>query len=67
MNGVRTKKALAKTSLNGDTQRIVNGNGKVHSPARDRSDAATEENIFLFYPNLIGLYSEISRHSEHRG
>ncbi len=56
MNGVRTRKPPAEKLLNGNTQHIVNGNGKVSSPAGDRDDAAETENIFLFYPNLIGLY-----------
>lgn len=56
MNGARTRKPLAKKSRNGGTQHIMNGNGKVHLPAGDCNDAATEENIFLFYPNLIGSH-----------
>ena len=40
--------------MNGDGQHMMNGNGKVHIPAAGRSEAATTENIFLFYPNLIG-------------
>lgn len=51
MNGARTRK-----SRNGGTQHMMNGNGKVHLPAGDYNDAATEENIFLFYPNLIGSH-----------
>lgn len=54
MNGARTRKPLAEKSLDGDTQHMMNGNGKVHLPAGERNDAAPEENIFLFYPNLIG-------------
>jgi len=57
MNGVRTRKPPARL-LNGDPQHMLNGNGKVHLPAGDRNDAAETENIFLFYPNLIGLYSQ---------
>ena len=56
MNGVRTRKPIAEKAMDGGSQHMMNGNGKVPSPAGGRSEMATKENIFLFYPNLIGLH-----------
>ncbi|KAI9681091.1 MAG: CDP-diacylglycerol-inositol 3-phosphatidyltransferase [Caeruleum heppii] len=61
MSGVRTTKQraeedslLSESELDG----VMNGNGKLHSPSKSRAVIESSENIFLFYPNLIG-YSRI--------
>ncbi|MCJ1484041.1 CDP-diacylglycerol-inositol 3-phosphatidyltransferase [Schaereria dolodes] len=53
MNGVRTRKQ-AKGA--GAQQVIANGSGDPRGPLRERPESP--ENIFLFYPNIIG-YSRI--------
>lgn len=56
MNGLKMRKPLAAEAINGGSQHTMNGNGNVPSAAGGRSETAAEENIFLFYPNLIGLH-----------
>ncbi|MCJ1367226.1 CDP-diacylglycerol-inositol 3-phosphatidyltransferase [Acarospora aff. strigata] len=58
MNGVRTRNKVAESLSNGGSQHTISGNGKVHEPSEAHSETASTENIFLFYPNLIG-YSRI--------
>ncbi len=54
MNGVMTRKQAADKSRGEERQQLMNGNGKLHRPAGSRSESVPKENIFLFYPNLIG-------------
>ncbi|KAI9880253.1 MAG: CDP-diacylglycerol-inositol 3-phosphatidyltransferase [Pleopsidium flavum] len=58
MNGVRTRRRTAEESRGEERQQLMNGNGKVHGPTGRRRESLPTENIFLFYPNLIG-YSRI--------
>lgn len=58
----RTRRQAAKaqnaSSSSSDSEPEVksNGNGAAHGAA-DASDNAPRENIFLFYPNIIGMIS----------
>lgn len=58
--GARTRRQAAKVqgSSSSDSEPEVksNGNGVARGTA-DASDAAPRENIFLFYPNIIGTIS----------
>ncbi len=57
---VRTRKQkTALVSQQGESQTMANGNGTIHksSPRRDPFSpplGESKENIFLFYPNIIG-------------
>ena len=49
MDGVRTRsKAVERTEENGGM------NGHAHPGGNTLSESAETENIFLFYPNIIG-------------
>lgn len=37
----------------------MNGNGSVHAPSIDSDSSEERENIFLFWPNLIGRSSAL--------
>ena len=54
MNGSRSR----KHNRNGDDQRIIpNGNGSVRNVGHTvEKESGSSENIFLFYPNIIGMY-----------
>lgn len=56
MNGVRTRRQTAQGDKMAQQEVIYNGNGKLHEPTKASNDSS--ENIFLFYPNLIGMYGE---------
>ena len=53
MNGVRTKRQAAKADKMAQQDVISNGNGEVHKPTKPSKESS--ENIFLFYPNIIGM------------
>lgn len=60
----RTRRQAAKaqnTSSSSDSEHEVrsNGNGAARGAA-DASDDAPRENIFLFYPNIIGMTASIA-------
>ena len=59
MSTRQTRRQAAKAAeeaplLDDKHQANVNGNGAVHV-APEASDAAVEENIFLFWPNIVGM------------
>ena len=56
MNGVRTRRQAVMEAGSDDKGYRVNGNANGHavSPRRETSDGRQDENIFLFYPNIIG-------------
>ncbi|KAJ5035539.1 uncharacterized protein L3040_008005 [Drepanopeziza brunnea f. sp. 'multigermtubi'] len=59
MSSVRTRRQAAAISTpstptpapKGEKQVVMNGNGSAHAPAKEEQP---HENIFLFYPNVIG-------------
>ena len=56
MNGVRTRKPTAQEAKGESTSKELNGSANGHL-SRDNaaaSGAKSTENIFLFYPNIIG-------------
>lgn len=68
MSGARTRRQAAlaaaaeetpaktTTELQTEDQVVMNGNGNGTAHAEDTSKApGSKENIFLFYPNLIGM------------
>lgn len=55
MSGIKTRRELVedyKSRNSGES--LMNGNGKVMASVESRTRAAPKENVFLFYPNLIG-------------
>ncbi|KAI9753435.1 MAG: hypothetical protein M4579_005155 [Chaenotheca gracillima] len=59
MSGVRTRRQAAEASSpSPQEKRLPNGNGKALSPNTREERSEDSENVFLFYPNLIG-YSRI--------
>ena len=63
MNGVRTRRQAAKDTYSEDEDKPVSGNinGHALSPHDAKLRKDPEENIFLFYPNLIGMLSKAIR------
>lgn len=56
MNGVRTRRQAARADKMTEQELVSNGNGKLHEPTEASKE--TSENIFLFYPNIIGRHRE---------
>lgn len=67
MNGVRTRKQTAKVGKIRDEKTIVSdasgkANGYIQTNGRVGKRAESSENIFLFYPNIIGEFPPLSSH-----
>lgn len=65
MNGVKTRRQTAKVANPTDEKtatRDANGsaNGYVKPESRVGKRAESSENIFLFYPNMIGVFQALS-------
>lgn len=65
MDGVRTRKQTAKgakpsagKTAAGDVNGSANGYGNTNGQVTKRAESS--ENIFLFYPNIIGVYQMVS-------
>ncbi|KAI9796584.1 MAG: CDP-diacylglycerol-inositol 3-phosphatidyltransferase [Candelina submexicana] len=56
MGGVRTRKQTAGSAPPANGDLLVNGNGSAHSGITSRASSENPENIFLFFPNLIGYF-----------
>ena len=56
MTGVKTRKKLAQTAQENNPRKEMNGSANGHiSPSKDAiTEPESTENIFLFYPNIIG-------------
>jgi CDP-diacylglycerol--inositol 3-phosphatidyltransferase len=54
----QANKARASSASSSGSSRaaspVMNGNGSAHDRAAERSESAEKENIFLFWPNIIG-------------
>jgi CDP-diacylglycerol--inositol 3-phosphatidyltransferase len=53
----RTRRQAAKASNASSSEAEVKSNGNGIAHRADVSDDAPRENIFLFYPNIIGMIS----------
>jgi CDP-diacylglycerol--inositol 3-phosphatidyltransferase len=49
------KVRAAATPEDNDSQILMNGDGAAHDEAPDASESGPRENIFLFWPNIIGM------------
>jgi CDP-diacylglycerol--inositol 3-phosphatidyltransferase len=50
------KARAAATPEDDDSQILMNGDGAAHDDAPDASESGPRENIFLFWPNIIGYF-----------
>lgn len=64
MNGVRTRKQTAKGGKPKDEKAAGDANGKanvyINTNGLVAKRAESSENIFLFYPNIIGVFQVLS-------
>lgn len=56
MNGVRIRRQAAQADKMTQQEAISIGDGRLHEPTETNKE--TSENIFLFYPNIIGRHRE---------
>ena len=56
MNGVKARKKFAQTAQENNSRQEVNGsvNGQISPSKSATTESQSTENIFLFYPNIIG-------------
>ena len=56
MNGVTARKKFAQTAQENNSRQEINGSPNGHiSPSKSvTTESQSTENIFLFYPNIIG-------------
>jgi CDP-diacylglycerol--inositol 3-phosphatidyltransferase len=53
-SAAKAREAQTSSEDETTTQAILNGNGSAHKHPED-SDSEPSENIFLFWPNVIGM------------
>lgn len=53
----KAREAATSSSDEDNSQLAMNGNGSAHHDKPEASDDAPHENIFIFWPNIIGAFS----------
>lgn len=51
----KAREAQSTSSEEDNSQILTNGNGSAHHDAPEAPDSTPKENIFLFWPNIIGM------------